>query len=112
MTSQIFKFKLSNKILFELLDSISIKNDKYYIVNNDSYKKGLFNNLIPNFLEQCKSYYFISKHKYLNRKLTYNTFITVLRQICNYNKINYTSQIKYNKSKYEIIYYIGIDENG
>ena len=46
--------------------------------------------------------------KYLDKKLTYNSFTTILRQICNYNKITYTSQIKYDKSSYEITYYIYI----
>ena len=51
-------------------------------------------------------YYHISKRKYLERKLTYNSFITVIRQICNFNKITYTSQLKYDKSTYDITYYI------
>ena len=57
-------------------------------------------------IEECKPYYHLSKRKYLEKKVTYNSFTTVLRQICNYNKIIYTSQIKYDKSKYEIVYYI------
>jgi hypothetical protein len=42
----------------------------------------------------------------LERKMNYNSFVTILRQICNFNKIIYTSQIKYDKSKYDIIYHI------
>ena len=57
-------------------------------------------------MDSCKPFYHISKQKYLERKLTYNNFTTILRQICNFNKINYTSQIKYDKSTYDIIYYI------
>jgi hypothetical protein len=104
MNSQIFKNNVPNDILFKILEDIAVKTDKYYIINNNSYKKGIFNETIPTFLEECKSYYHISKRKYLERKSTYNSFITVLRQICNYNKITYTSQIKYDRSKYDIIY--------
>jgi hypothetical protein len=104
MNSQIFKNNVPNDILFKILEDIAVKTDKYYIINNNSYKKGIFNETIPAFLEECKSYYHISKRKYLERKSTYNSFITVLRQICNYNKITYTSQIKYDRSKYDIIY--------
>jgi len=106
MISQIFKTHIPNELLFKLLDDIAVKTEKCYIINNDSYKKGNFNNLIENFINQCTPYYHISKRKYLERKLTYNSFITIIRQICNFNKITYTSHIKYDKSNYDIMYYI------
>jgi len=106
MSTQIFKKNVPTELLYFLLDDICLKNDKYYILNNNSYKKGLFNETIANFIEECKPYYHISKQKYLERKLTYNSFTTILRQICKFNKITHTSQIKYDKSTYDIIYYI------
>jgi len=106
MSVQIFKNNVPNKFLFDLLDLICVKNEKYYLFNNNSFKKGLFNDEIAIFFISCRPSYHISKHKYLDRKLDYNSFTTVLRQICNYNKITYTSQIKYDKSTYDIFYYI------
>jgi hypothetical protein len=106
MASQIFKEHVPNELLINLLDSIAIKSDKCYVLNNNSYKKGMFNNIITDFITQCIPYYYLSKRKYLERKLTYNSFITIIRQICNFNKITYTSQIKYDKSSYDIMYYI------
>jgi hypothetical protein len=106
MTSQIFKNKIPNELLITLLSDISVKTENYFVFNNNSYKKGIFNDTIPLFLENCKPYYHISKRKYLERKINYNSFITILRQICNFNNITYTSQIKYDKSNYDIIYYI------
>jgi hypothetical protein len=106
MSSQIFKNKIPNEELIKLLEDIAVKTDKTYVINNIAYKKGIFNNTIPRFLEVCKPYYHISKRIYLERKLNYNAFITILRQICNFNKITYTSQIKYDKSTYDIMYYI------
>ena len=106
MCSQIFKKNISNELVYNILDELCVKTDKYYIFNMESFKKGVYKELIPKFLETCKPYYHISKRKYLEKKLTYNSFITVLRQICNFNKITYTSQIKYDKSNYSIIYYI------
>jgi hypothetical protein len=108
MSSQIFKNTIPNQTLIKLLDDIAIKTEKCYVLNNNSYKKGIFNESIVNFINECKSYYHLSKRKYLERKLTYNSFITIIRQICNFNKITYTSQIKYDKSTYDIIYYIYI----
>lgn len=106
MSSQIFKTQIPIGMLFELLDKICQKNEKHYILNSISFKKGVYTGDIPAFLEACKPYYHHSKRKYLEKKQTYKTFATVLRQICNHHQINYTSQIKYDKSTYDILYYI------
>lgn len=106
MTSQIFKTQIPNKLLSNILDENFVKTEKYYIINNNSYKKGIFNESILKFIADCRQYYFLSKRKYVDRKLTYNSFITILRQICNCNKITYTSKIKYDKSVYDIEYHI------
>jgi hypothetical protein len=106
MSTQIFKNNIHNDVFFELLNKICLKNEKYYIFNIDSFKKGVYNEYIQNFINLCIPYYHLSKRKYLERKLTYNSFTTILRQICNSNKIIYTSKIKYDKSSYDIIYYI------
>ena len=106
MSTQIFKKNVPNELLFTLLDSICAKNEKNYVLNNESFKRGIFQESIPKIFTECNKYYHISKKKYLEKKLTYNSFTTVLRQICNFNNITYTSQIKYDKSNYDIIYNI------
>ena len=106
MSLQIFKNNVPNESLFYLLDNTCAKNEKYYIFNIDSFKRGIYKELIQNFIETCRPYYHISKRKYLDRKLTYNSFTTILRQICKFNNIIYTHKIKYDKSTYNIIYYI------
>ena len=105
-TSQIFKNHIPNEALFELLEKICFKMENCYVISVDAFKKGIYTEDIQNFLEFCTPYYFVSRRKYLNRKLTYKNFITILRQICKYNKIVYTSEIKYDKSSYFIFYYI------
>lgn len=106
MSLQTFKTLIPKDMFFSFLDKICMKNDKHYLLNNISFKRGIFNGVIQTFFEECKPYYHNSKRKYLERKLTYNSFITVVRQICNSNHITYTSQIKYDKSNYDIIYII------
>jgi hypothetical protein len=106
MSTQIFKNTVPNDLLFSLLDKICIKEKNYYIINNISFKKGMYNDTITIFLKDCREYYHCSKQKYIDRDITYNSFITIIRQICNYNKILYKNQIKYDKSKYSIHYYI------
>ena len=57
-------------------------------------------------VDNLKKYYFKSKHHYLERDSTYKNFVTIVRQICKYHHIPFTSDIKYSKSKYEIKYFI------
>jgi len=106
MSKQIFKQNVPKSLLFELLESICVKKEKFYLFNHDAFKKGIFNEAIPTFLEKCRPYYHLSKHKYLDTKTTYNSFATVLRQLCNSNLIIYSSQIRYSKSNYDIVYYV------
>ena len=42
MSIQIFKKNIPNEILFELLDSICLKNEKHYTFNTDSFKRGIY----------------------------------------------------------------------
>jgi hypothetical protein len=106
MSTQIFKKNLPNEVLFTLLDSICLKNEKHYTLNIEAFKKGVFKEHVQDFINNCRPFYHLSKRKYLEKKLTYNSFTTILRQICNFNKITYTSQIIYDKSTYGIVYYI------
>ena len=91
MSTQIFKNQIPNNIFFDLLDKICLKNEKHYTFNIYSFKKGIYSQDIQKFIDLCVPYYHISKRKYLERKLTHNSFTTILRQICNFNKIKYIS---------------------
>jgi len=106
MNSQIFKNQISKDILFDLLDKICIKSEKYYIMNKTSYKKGEYLNILTQFNESVLPNYHTSKQFYITRKQNYCSFNTVVRQLCRLNNINYVSKISYNKSTYDIIYYI------
>ena len=106
MNSQIFKSQIPKEQLFDLLDKICIKTDKYYILNKISYKKCEFLNLLEPFCEEISAAYHKSKQFYVTRKHNYSSFVTIIRQICRQNNINYVSKIVYNKSTYDIIYNI------
>ena len=109
MLNQIFKTQVPMACLFTLLDSFCIKGDNYYLVNMDSYKKMMFHEYQKDFIESLRDYYHTSKHFYLDRKLTYNSFTNIIRQICKSNDHNFTSKIKYNESKYNIEFFIYFD---
>ena len=104
--SQIFKKVINNEILFDFLDKICEKTDKYYIFNLESYKRGEMDSHIELFLEGLKSYYYRSKLFYLERKRSYTSICTIIRQICKGNSVMFTTKIIYSKSKYNIPYYI------
>ena len=106
MDTQIFKKRVPISLLFTLLDLICEKDDKTYTLTFESFKKGIYHNFISLFFKNCLEYYHVSKRIYVERKITNNAFLTVVRQICNHNSVSYTSQIKYDKSNYSIIYNI------
>ena len=106
MLKQVFKEKVPKTILIELLEQICVKNENYYIIDYNSYKKLVYNNLHERLAETIKDYYFSSKQFYATRKMTYKSFINIIRHICKSCGILYTSNIKYNESKYIIYYYI------
>ena len=65
-------------------------------------KKLFLINIKP--FEALNDSYHKSKRFYLTRNMTYKNFLTILRQVCNFICIPYTSKILYNSSKYNIIY--------
>jgi len=106
MKKQIFKTGVPPEILYNLLEKISLKTDKYYIVDFVAYKKMRFHNLHEPFLKTIIDYYHYSKRFYIERDFTYNSFTNIVRQICRVNDITFTSEIKYNDSKYHIDYFV------
>ena len=106
MCSQLFKNNIPIELFTTLLETNCAKHINYYLFNNASFKKGLINETIEAFINNIKEYYHQSKQKYITKKLCYNMFTTIIRQICKHNNIVFTSQILYDKSKYEIVYYI------
>ena len=107
MSHQIFKDEIPNNILYELLSEIcTTKNDKYFVVDKIAFKKAQFNKILQPFLDSLDKYYHESKKFYLKRKLNYTKFVTIIRQICKKNEIPFSNTIKYDKSTYNIIYYI------
>jgi len=106
MLTQIFKTQISISLLFELLEKICIKTDKYYLVDMNAYRKLIYYNLYDAFSLQIVENYHLSKQFYVTRKILYNSFTNIIRQICKSNNIMFTSQIKYNESRYNIDYMI------
>jgi hypothetical protein len=106
MSKQIFRKLVQPHILYDLLEKICLKTDKYYLVDHNAYKKFMYLGLDNEFKENIIGCYHDSKRVYVTREMTYNSFINIVRQICKSNQMMFTSQIKYMESKYSIEYLI------
>ena len=109
MSEQLFKKIYPKEKLIEFIKKFAYNNNNnYFLINKSYYKRGLFLDIIPEFLLDIKPYYHISKYRYINNVASYSKFITIIRQLCRINNINYISKILYTKSTYDINYYIYI----
>jgi hypothetical protein len=111
MTSQLFKETIPMTILYNFLEKICLKDNSnnLFIFSKSAFKKAEIYDLLTNFKDTVKPYYHISKQYYIDRDLTFIRFTTVIKQICNLNNIEIISKIIYNKSKYEMEYYIAVN---
>lgn len=116
MHNQLFKEKIPISIFKNFLEKAIIplqdsNNENIYIYKLDkvNFKKILYLEEYKNFLNQIISYYYFSKRHYVEKVQSYNSFLTICRQICKSHNIDYKSKILYDKSKYEIIYFLNLD---
>ena len=112
--SQLFCKTVPDNILYDFIGKVSTLQTSdisgvtrnFYKIDKIIFKKLEFHNLIKNFLEEIKQYYFTNKHYYIERDITYNNFLTIVRQLCKYNNIDFKKEIVYEKDTYSIEYYI------
>ncbi len=109
MVSQLFKKSIPVNFLQNFLKENCTIDKKFYIISKTLYRQLEYHQKLDKFYEELLEYYHESKKYYINRKKDYNRFTTVIRQLCRFNNISYTSRIVYNKSNYEIIYYISTE---
>jgi len=106
MKNQIFKTIIQPELLWNFLKDNCEETDDSYIFNKSLYKKSVFREVIAPFVQQLDVYYYDSKKHYIRRKLDYIKFITIIRQLCNSIGVKYDTQLVYNNSTYEIVYFI------
>ena len=118
--SQIFSKEIPVNLLYKLLDNVtelekqedkSGNNLEYYKINKIIFKKLEFHNLLTEFINNIKEYYYENKKFYLQREINYNNFLTIVRQICNLNNVFVAKKILYQRDTYTIEYYIYIKQN-
>ena len=106
MSSQIFKKDIDKEIIINFLESYSQQNEQFFIFSKINFRQAEYHNAIVPLCDKIRDCYHKSKLYYIERKLNYSKFITVLRQICKAVNLSYTSRIIYINSSYNIVYYI------
>ena len=113
MVSQHFKTIVPEEEFVKFISSCCDFNDKQnvYIVTNNSYKRAQLSETLQPFLDSILECYHKSKQHYVLRKMNYTRFITIIRHICKANNVTYVSKIRYDRSSYEIIYFICLSKD-
>ena len=108
MSKQIFKDIIPKEFLIDFLNANCCQNENsnYYLLDKSCYKRSILDDKLTNFLQIIKPYYHESKKYYVDRKLDYPKFVTIIRQICKAHNLAYSSQLFYDKSEYNIVYHI------
>lgn len=113
--SQIFCKNIPLDILYNLLDTVSkkiLQEDisnciiEFYKIDKIIFKRLEFHGHIIDFIGKIRDYYYPNKQFYIEREITYNNFLTIVRQICKFNNIELKKEIIYEKDTYQIEYYI------
>ena len=102
----LFRAHIPIDYLYDVLEKICVKKEKYYIIDFNSYRLLQFHDLYTDFAERIIQAYKPSKQKYVSRTLTYNSFVTIVRHICRINGIPFDTKFNYQYSLYNIDYYI------
>ena len=104
--SRIFFQPVEFNILYDLLEQICQKTEKHYIFNELAFRRMKFLKLHVPFLNTIVTRYQSSKQFYITRKQTFQTFFTIIKQLCHHNRIPITSKVQYFESTYLINYFI------
>ena len=96
-----------NEKFYEFLQKYcGMINNNFFFFYIDSYKKAKFYNDIKHLCNELYNYYYPSKYHYLTRDQKFSKFTTIIRHICNFNGIPFTTRINYASNTYYISYYI------
>ena len=81
---QLFNTSVPRKTVIDFLSHISndnVRDDKYFVINMNSYRKSFADNSFMEFCEAIRPYYIPSKQRYVDSVETYSRFLTVIRQV-------------------------------
>lgn len=93
--AQVFCKQVTFDLIEPLLKKICIPVEKGYVVDETAFSRLLFYGLEKDFIETMRPYYYNSKLYYIERKLTFKSFSTIVRQICKASGTLVISSVQY-----------------
>lgn len=106
MPTPIFKLTPPPEIIWDLLDEICFKENNFYIVNYESYKKMYYLEMEDYLFDNLLEYYNEAHYPYIEGELDYKRFLTIIRQVCKENGIpciyDYVNEGGYYKQFYKV----------
>jgi hypothetical protein len=111
--SQLFKNPYPIEKLKEYILKLCEPGEKHntYVLTKISFRRAHLAGNVVDFLVNVAPYYHKSKQKYADiSEIAYRPTATVLRQLCKFHNIAVESNIKYDKSSYEIEYFIKLTD--
>ena len=100
------KVEISLYPLFKLLDSMGIISNDIYVINTNAFNKMVQLKLYESFQQDILQFYLPQYRFYVYRPFTYNSFTTLVRQLCKYIDYPFATSIVYEHSKHTIVYYL------
>ena len=99
MSNQIFRIEPPIELVNDLLDKICENLDIQQVKKVDihAYRRMKYHGYHKEFLGSLSSYYHWSKHFYLERELTYYSFMTIIRQVY---RLHHKEIVRRNKEYY------------
>jgi hypothetical protein len=95
-------------LLREICPPLSL--NQTFMIDLNAYKKMIFLEKHHPFLETLKTHYLRDKHFYITRPFTYNSFMTIVRQICKSHKQPFHTELKFGRAFHNMVYYIPSDK--
>lgn len=102
--SQVFKIEPVYEFLQQILDRFCTKENNYYVIDYITFKKIVFHKYQETWLEGLLDHYYKSKQFYITRKFTFQSFITIIRQLCKFFDIKYDYLYDKNQSYHHLKY--------
>ena len=108
---RIFCKFIPKRYLFELLEQTCYKNEIYYEIDMNSYRKMIYHGFDKIIKDDLINFYETEHQHFILRELTFLSFVTIVRQICRTAKLRFETKkfngVEENKYKY-YVYHQGV----
>lgn len=104
--SQVFREPPSINCLQNIIECFGTKERDEFMIDYVTYKKIIFHKVYVDWLEELLPYYYNSKKFYITRNFSFNSFITIIRQLCKFFGKDYRYTYDRNQNYQHLKYFI------